>query len=586
MSSKWVLIKTEGSDFMNFKNVKLKNKIILLAAFIILVFSALIAFYIIPTVNNIIETRTITKLTQLVDLPYMELQRQYEQYQAGEKTEEDALEDALEAIRYFRYSEVEYFWLNTYDGLMLMHPIATQLDNTNVLKLQDPDGKYFFQEMIDKVNDSGNGIVRYQWPKPGKDSPQPKISYVKGFEPWKIIVGTGVYVDDIVEIQRDIYTKVLLISSMIILVSLALIILIVVPLNKTLKTIIAQTDEYKKLNFTEAIGITSTDELGEISSSFDKVSESLKVLLEKMMITSEELTKDANTIASDIKILGTSSDTTLESTTNISAIIEETSAATQTVTTTISEIKSAIEVVAEKATEGAGKAADVSKRAVDLKNDATASSDNAQKIYSDVKERLETAIVKAKDVSKISSLLDGIHSITAQTNLLALNASIEAARAGDAGRGFAVVATEVGKLAEESQTMVEDIQKTVNYVQSSVNELIDDSTDILTFIETSVLKDYQKLNDIGDQYSEDADVFNNIMMELSAISEELASSIESISENMNEVKDATVDESIGVEKILFMTKDITEKTRHVNEIVHSNITLIEELDTLIKKFKI
>lgn len=571
---------------MNFKNVKLKNKIILLATFIILVFSALIAFYIIPTVNNIIETRTITKLTQLVDLPYMELQRQYELYQSGEKSEEEALEDALEAIRYFRYSEVEYFWVNTYDGLMLMHPIATQLDNTVVLELQDPDGKFFFKEMIDKVNDTGEGIVRYQWPKPGKDLPQPKISYVKGFEPWKIIVGTGVYVDDLVEIQRDIYSKVLIISSIIILVSLVLIFLIVVPLNKTLKTIITQTAEYRELNFTDAIGIKSKDELGEISNSFDKVSDSLKDLLEKMIVTSDELTNDANTIAEDIKILESSSDTTLESTTNISAIIEQTSAATETVTETIDEIKHAIAVVAEKATEGAEKAGDVSKRAVNLKSDAIASSDNAQQIYGDVKNRLETAIVKAKDVSKISSLLEGILNITSQTNLLALNASIEAARAGDAGRGFAVVATEVGKLAEESQVMVEDIQKTVNFVQSSVNELITDSSDILTFIESSVLKDYQKLNDIGDQYNDDATIFNNIMMELSAISEQLASSIESISHNMNEVKEATVDETAGVENILFMTKDITDKTRHVNEIVQSNIALIDELDSLIKKFKI
>ncbi len=578
------IIDAKGSDLMKFKDIKLKNKIIFLASFIILVFSALIGLYIIPTVNTIIEARTITKLTELADLPYMELQRQYELYQSGNKTEDAALQDALAAIRYFRYSEVEYFWVNTYDGLMLMHPIASQLEDTVVTNLQDPDGKYFFKEMVDKVNADGEGVVHYQWPKPGKDMPQPKISYVKGFAPWKIIIGTGVYVDDLKEIQRNIYSKVLFISSIIIIASLILILLIIIPLNKTLRTIITQTSKYKELDFTDAIGINSKDELGIISSSYDKVSESLKDLLEKMIITSDELTSDANMIASDIKILENSTGTTLESTTNISAIIEQTSAATEIVTNTISEIKSAIAVVAEKATVGAEKAGDVSKRAVDLKTDATVSSDNAQQIYSDVKERLETAIVKAKDVSKINSLLDGIHSITAQTNLLALNASIEAARAGDAGRGFAVVATEVGKLADESQIMVEDIQKTVNYVQSSVNELINDSNDILSFIETSVLKDYQKLNDIGDQYNDDADVFNNIMMELSAISEQLASSIESISENMDEVKDASVDESAGVENILSMTKDITQKTRHVNDIIRSNIKLIEELDTLIKKF--
>jgi methyl-accepting chemotaxis protein len=571
---------------MKFKDVKLRNKIIFLATFIILVFSSFIIFYITPMANRIIEERTISKLTELVDLPYKEIERQHELFLSGEKSEEAAMSDALDVIRNFRYSETEYFWVNTMDGVMVMHPIATQLNGTSVLGMQDPDGKYLFQEMVDVVKNSDEGIVRYQWPKPGKDDPQPKISFVKGFDEWSIIVGTGIYVDDLQEIQRDIYSKVLIVSILIILLSLIIVLLIVIPLNRTLRRIIGQTTQYRELNFTESIGIDSKDELGEISIAFDKVSVSLKELLERLIDTSAELDSDANSIARDVKALESRTDTTLESTTSISAIIEQTTAATQTVSFTIDEIRDAITVVAEKATEGAEKANDVSSRANALKKDATKSSDDAQKVYGEVKSRLENAITNAKEVSKISSLLEGVLNITSQTNLLALNASIEAARAGDAGRGFAVVATEVGKLAEESSTLVEDIQKTVNFVQKSVSELIDDSNEILSFIEKNVLKDYDKLHLISDQYNEDADVFNGIMMDLSATSEELAGSMESISENVQEVKNATHDESSGVEQILHMTKDITDKTKHVNEIVHSNIELIEELSTLISKFKI
>lgn len=571
---------------MNFGNIKLRNKIIALASFIILVFSALIAFYIIPTVNNIIETRTITKLEELTDLPYKEIERQYNFFESGEKTKEAALADALDVIQNFRYSETDYFWVNDYDGVMRMHPTSGQLVDTVVLDIQDPDGKYLFQEMIAKVKDNGNGVVRYQWPKPGKDAPQPKISFVRGFEPWQLIVGTGVYVDDLKEIQKTIYVRVVTISIIIILFSMAMIALIVLPLNKTLKLIITRTDQYKDLDFTEEIGLRSNDELGQISQSFDSVSSSLKELLEKMIQSSEALSKDSAQIAESVEILESGTDSTLESTTNISAIIEETSASTHVVSSTIEEIRSAIEVVAEKATEGAEKANDVSQRAITLKSDAVSSTENAQNIYSNVKIRLTDAIENAKEVSKISSLLEDILSITSQTNLLALNASIEAARAGDAGRGFAVVANEVGKLAEESASMVENIQKTVNYVQSSVNTLINDSGEILKFIEDNVLTDYKKLDSISDQYNSDATIFNNIMMELSAISEEISGSIESISHSMNEVRDATVDESTGVENILEMTKDITEKTQNVNKIVQTNIMLIKELDELINKFKI
>lgn len=571
---------------MGFANIKLKNKILVLALFIILFFSLLIMLYIIPTVNKIIEERTIVKLNELVDLPLSEIARQYDLAKSGVKSEETAKEDALAMIKALRYSEVEYFWVNDYDGMMLMHSAKPELDNTSVLHMQDPDGKFIFQEFIETAKANGEGIVRYQWPKPGKDTPQPKISFVKGFEEWNWIIGTGVYVDDLMDIQRAIYIKVIAISSVIILFSFGLIALIVIPLNKTLNKIIAHTENYKNLDFREPINLKSTDELGEISQAFDSVSSGLKVLLESMVRTSEELGTESGVIAGDMKTLEKHTGSTLSSTSDISAIIEETSATTLVVSETINEIKEAVQVVAAKATEGAEKAGDVSKRAVRMKEDASKSSKEAHGVFSGVKSRLENAIENAKHVDRISSLLDGIMSITNQTNLLALNASIEAARAGEAGRGFAVVASEVGKLAVESAKLVDTIQQTINFIQKSVNELIQDSSEILSFIETSVLKDYEKLIAIGDQYNDDADVFNGIMMELSAVSEEITSSMTSIADSMQEVSKATTQEATSVENILLMTKDVTEKTRRVAGIMQSNINLITELDTLINKFRI
>lgn len=566
--------------------MKLRNKIIILAVFIITVFSLMIMFYIIPTVNGIIEDRTIVKLQELVDLPLSEINRQYELAQSGAKTEAEAKKEVAEIISKLRYSEVEYFWINDTEGNMIMHAVKPELNGTSVLDIKDPDGKFIFREFIDIVKSKGSGVVRYQWPKPGKDQPQPKISYVEGFDKWQWIIGTGVYVDDLREIQKNIYLQVIAISTIIILCSFGLIALIVIPLNKTLRQIMHHSSQYKDLDFREGIDLTTKDEFGEIANVFNSIRSGLSILLESMIHSSKELKGVSTSIASDMNVLEQHAGSTLSSTSDISAVIEETNATTLVVSETIDEIKDAVDVVATKAMEGASKASDISHRAVALKADASKSSAEANQIFNGVKGRLEIAIENARQVEKISSLLEGIMNITSQTNLLALNASIEAARAGDAGRGFAVVATEVGKLAVESASLVENIQKTIDFIRAAVFELINDSNEILKFIESNVLKDYEKLITIGDQYNEDAHVFNGIMMELSAVSEEITSSMVAIAESMSDVSKATTQEAESVESILHMTKEVADKTEKAAEVMASNIELINELDRLINRFKI
>ncbi len=187
---------------------------------------------------------------------------------------------------------------------------------------------------------------------------------------------------------------------------------------------------------------------------------------------------------------------------------------------------------------------------------------------------------------KIDELLSSILSITEQTNLLALNASIEAARAGEAGRGFAVVANEVGSLAEQSKDMVSNIQDTVDSVKLAVKTLIEDSEEILSFMENQVLVDYEKLNDIGDQYNQDADTFNEIMTELSAISEELSGSMENISDNIQSVATASKQGAEGVDRILDMSKDVMIRSQEVKEIIDDSIQSVESLDEVMKKFHV
>ena len=248
--------------------------------------------------------------------------------------------------------------------------------------------------------------------------------------------------------------------------------------------------------------------------------------------------------------------------------------------------KSAITVVAEKASDGAERVDEINTRAATLKEDAVKSSDNAKNIYIETKDKVEVAIKRMDVVKKIDELLNSILDITAQTNLLALNASIEAARAGDAGRGFAVVADEIGKLAETSAAMVAEIQETVQSVDSAASTLVDDSKGLLDFVETKVLPDYDKLSSIGDQYTNDAQQFNGIMMDLSATAEELASSMESVATSVDEVATASQKGADGIRLIMDLANAVSSNTDEIAKVTEENIALIDELENLVKKFKV
>jgi len=113
---------------------------------------------------------------------------------------ENLKSEALKSISAMRYGKSGYFWINDSEPKMIMHPIKPSLNGKNLSKVKDPNGKFLFNEMV-KVSKTKNlgGLVDYMWEKPGKDAPQLKYSYVKKFEPWDWIIGTGAYVDDIEE---------------------------------------------------------------------------------------------------------------------------------------------------------------------------------------------------------------------------------------------------------------------------------------------------------------------------------------------------------------------------------------------------
>lgn len=195
-------------------------------------------------------------------------------------------------------------------------------------------------------------------------------------------------------------------------------------------------------------------------------------------------------------------------------------------------------------------------------------------------------MVRAKAVKEISVLSDAILSIAAQTNLLSLNASIEAARAGEVGRGFAVVAEEIRKLAESSRATVEQIQDVSLSVIESVEHLNTASGEMLHFIDTKVVHDYDLFEQASEQYRTDAHVFGNAADHFA----EQAGQLQELTANMlGVIHDVAVTVNDGAQGTQSMSEQMNHSVqafRDVREQTTASQQQAESLQTVLRQFKI
>lgn len=118
----------------------------------------------------------------------------------GRLTRDQAQQMAITRIELLRYGRdgKDYFWLQDHHPRMIMHPYRKDLNGRDVSGFRDPRGRRIFSEFAAVVQRGREGYVNYVWQ--WKDDPgrlAPKESYIKGFEPWGWIIGTGLYVEDV-----------------------------------------------------------------------------------------------------------------------------------------------------------------------------------------------------------------------------------------------------------------------------------------------------------------------------------------------------------------------------------------------------
>ena len=399
----------------------------------------------------------------------------------GGVSDADAQKRAMARIAALRYGNNDYFWINDMHPKMVMHPIKPEMNGNDLSSYKDPNGKLLFVDFADTVKKSGSGFVPYEWPKPGFDKPQPKLSYVVGFAPWNWVVGTGVYIDDLKAQTWASTQRSLIVAGVILLFMLVVSIFVARSVTGPLQRMTAAMNDLASGNLAvEVPGVGRNDEVGEMAKAVEifKSNAIARQTLEAEQREAETRATsgrkaDMNKMADDFE---TAVGQIVEAVSSASSQLEVSAGTLTSTAERAQELATTVAAASEEASTNVQSVASATEEMASSVTEISRQVQESARMANDAVDQARTTNARVSELSKaatrIGDVVELINTIAGQTNLLALNATIEAARAGEAGRGFAVVASEVKALAEQTAKATGEIGQQISGIQAATQESV------------------------------------------------------------------------------------------------------------------